>query len=444
MPQSTAAVSVSTIGTSPCACGSSGWGSATSQMPASAGSRNQTKTGRGCLPSSSQAPATTISGCAFCSTKTVTKSPWKSAFVKRMVAIADAPAPTATPAAKYLGPACQSERSAGIRSGSVSKTSTTCSPKTIVVADVVSERGLRISPSRPHIVAAMLISTTPGSLLTRSGIELSLAERVLETEQVLDGLAAADQACLAVRDEDRSGAGDRVVVRAHPERVGAGCRHGEQVAAARLGQRDAVDQDVARFAVLAAHGVRPGRFLGGAVREQRLVAGAVELRPGIVGHPAVDRDVGGGLGHPLDDADAVDREPGAADQRASGLEDHLGCRKVVQVPRVREPLEQRGHEVADRRRSLALDVLDPETAAEVHDLRLPAELGPAVGRKGAQPVDARPRRLRVEELRADVQVQPGDVQAGLLCLADRRERLSRRKPELGAVVRSPDRGMRVG
>ena len=54
---------------------------------------------RGCSPSTSHAPTTTISGCTCCSTTTVMKSPWKIAFVNRIVAIAEAPAPTATPAA---------------------------------------------------------------------------------------------------------------------------------------------------------------------------------------------------------------------------------------------------------------------------------------------------------------------------------------------------------
>ena len=97
MPQSAAATSVSTIGVSPWACGSSGCGSAISQTPASAGSRNQAKPRRGCSLSTSHAPRTAISGCTFCRTTTVMKSPCKSALVKRIVAIAEAPAPTATP-----------------------------------------------------------------------------------------------------------------------------------------------------------------------------------------------------------------------------------------------------------------------------------------------------------------------------------------------------------
>ena len=61
----------------------------------------------------------------------------------------------------------------------------------------------------------------------------------------------------------RTAAGPRhgVVVRAHRERVAAGRRDGEDVAAARLGQLDALDQQVARLAVLAGDGVRAGRRL---------------------------------------------------------------------------------------------------------------------------------------------------------------------------------------
>ena len=99
MPQRAAAVSVSTIGVRPCACGSRGCGCATSQIPASAGIRSQKKPGCGFSPRIIQAPATAISGWAFCRTTTVMKSPWKSALVKRIVAIAEAPAPTAIPAA---------------------------------------------------------------------------------------------------------------------------------------------------------------------------------------------------------------------------------------------------------------------------------------------------------------------------------------------------------
>ena len=77
----------------------------------------------------------------------------------------------------------------------------------------------------------------------------------------------------------------------------------------------------------------------------------------------------------------------------------------MQLPLVREPLEQRADEVADRGRPVVRDVLDPEPAAEVDDLRHPAELRAQVGREGGEPVDAHARRQRVAQVRAEVQVE---------------------------------------
>src|SRR5439155_381311 len=59
--QRVAAASVSATGVRPCTWGSSGCGSEISQTPTSAASRNQMKPRRGCSPSTSHAPATTIS-----------------------------------------------------------------------------------------------------------------------------------------------------------------------------------------------------------------------------------------------------------------------------------------------------------------------------------------------------------------------------------------------
>jgi len=55
--------------------------------------------------------------------------------------------------------------------GSVRATSTTCSPNTIVYAEVDEESGFRINPSRPHIAAATLTRTTPGTLSRRRRID---------------------------------------------------------------------------------------------------------------------------------------------------------------------------------------------------------------------------------------------------------------------------------
>src|SRR5438876_6589720 len=136
--------------------------------------------------------------------------------------------------------------------------------------------------------------------------------------------------------------------------------------------------------MLPTDGVAPARLLGRAVGEQRGVTRAVELRPRVVGHAAVDRDVGRRPGG-LDDADAVERAGGMARDRAAGLEDRLRGLEAVQAPRVLEPLEQGADEVRDLRRPLVLDVANAEPAAEVDHARLPAELSAAVGCKGAEP-----------------------------------------------------------
>src|SRR5665213_1256524 len=92
------APSDSTIGASPCACGSRGCWTPISQIPSSAGTRNNANRGRGRSPSSSAAPATAMSGWIFCSTIGVIGSPCANACVKRIVARAEAPAPTPIPA----------------------------------------------------------------------------------------------------------------------------------------------------------------------------------------------------------------------------------------------------------------------------------------------------------------------------------------------------------
>ena len=87
------------IGTRPFACGSSGCGWLTSQKPRSAGSEEPDEARPRPLAEDEAAPATATSGWIFWITTGVMKSPWKSASVKRIVAIADAPAPIAIAAA---------------------------------------------------------------------------------------------------------------------------------------------------------------------------------------------------------------------------------------------------------------------------------------------------------------------------------------------------------
>ncbi len=89
-------------------------------------------------------------------------------------------------------------------------------------------------------------------------------------------------------------------------------------------------------------------------------------------------------------------------------------------------------------------MLHPEPAAEVDDGRRPVEFRAALDRERREPVDARPRGSRLEELRAEVDVDPGDVQPRFTRARDGVERDLGREPELGAMVRRPDRRVRVG
>ena len=85
-----------------------------------------------------------------------------------------------------------------------------------------------------------------------------------------------------VRDENGSRTCDAVVVRRHRERVRTRRRDGEEIAAARPRQGRVVDEDVTRLAVLAGDPEESLRLFVRAVRQQSLVARAVELRARVV------------------------------------------------------------------------------------------------------------------------------------------------------------------
>src|SRR6476646_10936133 len=121
----------------------------------------------------------------------------------------------------------------------------------------------------------MLTSTTPGIRSSRPGMGASLATRLFLAKEIVEALAATDRSRVPVGDHHGGREWDGVVVRAHREGVGAGRGHGEQVAAERLGQADAFDQDVAGLAVLAADVEGLHGLLLGTVGEEGAVAGAV-------------------------------------------------------------------------------------------------------------------------------------------------------------------------
>jgi hypothetical protein len=105
----------------------------------------------------------------------------------------------------------------------------------------------------------------------------------------------------------------------------------DDVAGGRRGQRRVGDEHVAGLAVAPDEAnrlalVRPGVHAAGGVG---LVAGAVEHRAQVVGHPAVDRDVGAHVA--LDRLHGVERDAAVGDEGAAGLvEDrHVAADELV-------------------------------------------------------------------------------------------------------------------
>src|SRR5439155_6524020 len=81
---------------------------------------------------------------------------------------------------------------------------------------------------------------------------------ILETEQIVQRFAPADQLGAAVRHEHGRRTRHAVVVRRHREGVGPRGRNCEQVVASRLRPLDAVYEHVSGFAVLARNAIGPG------------------------------------------------------------------------------------------------------------------------------------------------------------------------------------------
>src|SRR3954468_23415498 len=103
--------------------------------------------------------------------------------------------------------------------------------------------------------------------------------------EVLVALAAHDGPRVPVLAEDDGRTRDAVVVVGHRVAVGAGRGHHQQVARLRVVQLDVALQHVAGLAVLA--GDRADRAAAEPGGDLGLVAGAVQHRAQVVGHPAV-------------------------------------------------------------------------------------------------------------------------------------------------------------
>src|SRR5436189_3229028 len=178
------------------------------------------------------------------------------------------------------------------------------------------------TPERVSITSALSCTSRPSALPTlphpriptRTLSSTALASHlrhVVTDEEVVEGLASDDDTRVAVAHEHHGRSLQEVVIRRRRVRVRARHRHGEDVVDRDSRRQPGVPyEDVALLAVLARNR-RDGRSrVGGARREERLVAGAVGDRPGVVAHPAVHRHVGADPRHLLDRADGVDGEAG--------------------------------------------------------------------------------------------------------------------------------------
>ena len=226
----------------------------------------------------------------------------------------------------------------------------------------------------------------------------------LPREQVLDGLAPGHQARLAALHEHGRRAREEVVGDGH--RLVVGARHGdrEEVARAGVGERQVLAQHVARLAVAARELVQARRGRLDPRGHDRRVAGPVERHPQVVAHPAVDGDPGRAGTGALDVHHAVEGHAGRRDDGAARLQQQPGR------PRERAA-RQADHllDVASRVGiGIAGGIAHAEPAAEVEYLDLQSSLGG----EPRTPRRAGGQRPRVEHLRAEVDVQAAEAQAG--------------------------------
>ena len=218
---------------------------------------------------------------------------------------------------------------------------------------------------------------------------------------------------------------DLVVVGTHGVAVGAGHGRRQHVADRDVGRNPGVaDQQVARLAVLAHHGHRPGAGRVDRTGQEHLVPAAVQHRPWVVAHPAVDGDVGAHAGDVLDRADRVQRDRGLGRDRPARLggDAALDAGGPARVDDYAPPLGQGG-------RLLAVDIRDAEPAAD-------RQLGQVeLAHPRGDDVDGLAEEVGDEDLAADVQVD-----------ADQVDRRGRRRPldRLGQVARRhPEAELRV-
>ena len=152
--------------------------------------------------------------------------------------------------------------------------------------------------------------------------------------------------------------------------------------------------DVTTLAVLAdePHARRAARAIG----DLRRIARAVEHRAQVVRHATVDGDPGRDV--VLDRDDAVERDDAVGDERATGLDQQ----PLARAQQVAYGADDLAGKILDRRRLLLVGVGDAEAAADVID----GEVAERGDRR-----DRRAERFQREQVRADVEVQPAQLEA---------------------------------
>src|SRR6185312_101181 len=233
----------------------------------------------------------------------------------------------------------------------------------------------------------------------------------LVAEQVLKGIAAADEVCLAVPDEDFRGLETGIEIGGHLESVGAGI----------------VENEIVTFANFI-DGAVPGEGVGLAdVADYRIAAGFAfriadidDAMVSIVEHgadevieAAVDADEGSRIGL-FDDVDLCNEAAAFADQEFAGFEPYLeaagagrfaGGGPHCSVRVVVEGLFDFGGEVCDVRFPVPFFVGHLEAASQIEELKL-AEFRDEI----EEYFDAFYKYVDVLDLAAGMDMKIGDVE----------------------------------
>src|ERR1700722_13120309 len=279
-----------------------------------------------------------------------------------------------------------------------SRTATPTSSASAVAASVSASRRDGSAKSWASEVPTKPPPITP-TRTTPSFIEIRLTqgrlEADLEAREILEGLTAKHFTRGTVVDEHDRRTWDAVVVRGHRVHVGAGHRRGDEtVHPSGRRQVRLVHQHVAALAVLTHQA-----YLLGARGEwlsdvEGFVARAVEHRPWVIAHAAVDGHVRA-LSHGFDDADAIDRDGGLGHNRTSRLGEDTHVRAKTAFSRgVTNGLSPLG----DGRRGLTGDVGHAQPSPDAELVKV------VVLREVHQHADRLPEAVDFKDLRANMRV----------------------------------------